>query len=218
MKMPIFKDLPSDGTMGPAARELCGTPRYYRMAIYNTLLHMMPKYCLEIGTNMGETAYLFGKYFQHFQPEGFVVTTDVGVFHEVEHPNVKQVLVYPHVPDVDKHCDVPIGTMLPNITDEHIENSIHLNFTLLTFALNQLGAQHFDFCFLDGDHYAESVRKDLELVKLLVKPPHYCIIDDVDDYHHEVAQYYHDVVKKEWRSYEFEDWDVYTGCALIWSK
>ena len=50
--------------------------RRFRDALFGSLVHLKPKYCLEIGTHIGQSTEVFQKYFDEHQPDGVVVTVE----------------------------------------------------------------------------------------------------------------------------------------------
>ena len=80
------------------ARRWLNENRQFRQALLATLIHLKPKYCLEIGTHLGQSTEVFQKYFDEYQQDGIVVTVDIHKYKDLSHlKNVKQLIVHPHV-------------------------------------------------------------------------------------------------------------------------
>jgi len=217
-----------DGTIvhGP----LSGKERYYRDALFSTLVHLKPKVCLEIGTHTGQSTHVFQEYFSRFMPDGVVVTCDIKNYVDLSSspynlPNVKQVKVYPHFWDICQHHNVNSNEMLP-FTQEDLETSVDKNTRILLGAIHQDLLEYtepqevFDFCFLDGDHHQLSLEKDLAIVQRLLRKPQYILLDDTEEWAHDSARYFHEKIKIDpgLDSYQFQDWPVAVGAALIWNS
>lgn len=194
---------------GPKA----GASRWYRDALFSTLVHLQPKLCLEIGTYYGGSSAVFQEYFDKFQPEGLLVTCDINKYVDLNMPNVKQILVYPHfdLKKTQEWHNVDLTTMLPdsNVQD-NIYNSVENNIGLL----RPFGK--FDFCFLDGDHTKFSASRDLRIAEEVLSDPKWILFDDTDEFEHECAPYYRELKERgEHNTYDFDDWDVAVGAALM---
>lgn len=213
MKIPIAKKRPPDIHVPRGPRK--GTPRHYKMALLNTLIHLRPKICLEIGTWKGGSALIFEHYFEHYQPHGVLVTADVRKYTNVASKRVRQVIVYPHSLDVCKHYSVEERHLLPNWRNR-VGDSVTMNADILFNELVEIEGflANFDFAFIDGDH--ENLLRDLEIVEQVGRPPYYTLLDDTQTGIWECGKVYHEQVKHEWNHYDFEDWDVFTGTSLIW--
>ena len=78
---------------------------HYLEGLYSTLVHLKPKYCLEIGTHKGDNSTaIFQKYFDDHCPEGLLITLDIKACDNLNYQNVKQVLVYPHHERILETC------------------------------------------------------------------------------------------------------------------
>lgn len=198
--------------VGPYAGRQC----YYKTALYNTLVALKPRVCLEIGTHFGGTAAIFTKYFADHMPDGVLVTADIKKYCDYKHPQVVQAVVYPHSVDViSRHWVTP-----PELLNGYImsyENSVGLNVAILADWLYKVGATAFDFAFLDGDHQRAAVLKDIDIAKLLTKPPHYMLLDDTKEGAHEVSVVYEKELKPVYNHYDFDDWPIFVGASLIWT-
>ena len=181
--------------------------RKFREALFGCLLQLKPKYCLEIGTHLGQSTEVFQKYFDEHEPDGVVVTVDIHKYKELDLKNAKQLIVHPHV---------------DNSSDWHyVKNEELLDHNVDSVAKN-LPESKFDFCFLDGDHQRDSVIKDFAIARNLLKEPQYILFDDTEDDgggHDSVKVYEEIVAEEKYNVYDFsKEWDVYCGCALIWNK
>ena len=201
-----------------------GSQRFYRDALYSVLEHLKPKLCLEIGTYYGGSSAVFQEYFDKLCPEGKLVTCDVNKYTELNMPNVEQVLVYPHMPkeDMDKWHQLDTNKMLPDAYSRERKHRLD-SVTFNTDILKSYGK--FDFCFLDGDHTSNSAFCDFEIAVISLKNPKWILFDDVDEFDHECAEWFSNMkninnISKNplYNIYEFEDWDVQVGAALIWGN
>lgn len=202
----------------------CGSQRFYRDALYSVLEHLRPKLCLEIGTYFGESSAVFQEYFDKLCPEGKLVTCDVNKYTELNMPNVEQVLVYPHTSkdEMDKWHQLSPDRMLPDSYSRERKDKLD-TVIFNTEILKPYG--EFDFCFLDGDHTRFSATCDFEIAEKVLKDPKWILFDDTDEFEHECAEWFHDMkdvnrISKNplYNIYEFEDWDVAVGAALMWNK
>lgn len=193
-----------------------GSQRFYRDALYSVLEHLKPKLCLEIGTYYGGSSAIFQEYFDKLCPEGKLVTCDINRYTELNMPNIEQVLVHPHTDMhlVKKWHQVEESKMLEGFNNpEIIENSVEKNIEII----RQYGK--FDFCFLDGDHTVWSASRDMIIAESVLKDPKWILFDDVDEFDHECASYFLELKSRgQYKVYEFEDWDVQVGAALIWNE
>ena len=216
MNIPLQINLGPDGTIigGPYK----GQEHYYKTALYNVLLALYPKYCLEIGTWFGGTVRVFERYFEEHQKNGRLVTADIMQRDILVSKRVHRVQVYPHSRTYWQRHPVTDADLLPD-GSERIEISRQLNTTILQDALDVIGGSSvYDIAFVDGDHAKESVEKDIAICKSLTCYPHYILLEDVREGIHEVSQYYEKEISKAWNHHDFEDWPVLSGCALIWEK
>lgn len=204
MHIPLIEKLGNDGAIITGPHE--GRIRYYRTALLNTLIHLAPRVCLEIGTYYGGSAEVFRQYFDHWRPDGMLVTADIRILVNIEDERVHQAHVYPHIPNIFDHHSVEPHELLPD-WQEHLADSVDVNCAIL----EQYGP--YDFAFVDGDHTEVSVRKDLEIVRRLVKPPHYALFDDTHEDFHESGRLYREQLVHEYDTYEFEE---FVGAALLW--
>ena len=100
--------------------------------------------------------------------------------------------------------------------DVHLHGSVEANCEILREELSKIGADAFDFCFVDGDHQRTSFLRDLEIVRILSRPPHYALLDDTKDEIHECAFVYQEKLVDEVNHYDFGDWPIFVGVSLIW--
>lgn len=187
----------------------------HRIALLNTLIKLKPKVCLEIGTYHGATAQIFEYYFNKYQPDGVLFTADIRRYQDLTTRRIRQVIVYPHVRNIaDIHLVTP-EQMLPGYGG-HFEDSAEANTAILRRELHKARAEAFDFCYIDGDHQELSFVRDLTIARNLAKPDAYMMIDDICDEVHECARVYREKVRPQAAfHYEFEDWPVFAGVALV---
>jgi predicted O-methyltransferase YrrM len=214
MKIPLVERLPRDLVIPKGACE--GEPRYYKTALLNTLIHLCPRVCLEIGTWMGGSAAIFERYFEEYRPDGFLVTADVKRYTNIASERVHQVKVYPHTLDILKYHQKVRETSLLSGWRERVSVSAKANAAILLGAMTVTGAQAYDFVFVDGDHW--NLLKDVEIVERVTKPPKHALLDDTTAYVWKASWDYHSHVKPHWETYDFEDWDIFTGTSLIWKE
>jgi hypothetical protein len=99
----------------------------------------------------------------------------------------------------------------------YISGTLEANCEILGGELNKVGADYFDFCFVDGDHNRTSFLRDLDIVKRLSRPPQFALLDDTKDEVHECAGIYQKELVDEVGHYDFEDWPIFVGVSLIWN-
>lgn len=197
---------------GPKA----GNLRYYFDALYNSLVCLKPKLCLEIGTHYGDSAKVFQAYFDEFMPEGRLITCDIKTYCDLSSlKNVIPVIVHPHANNMDKHHNVNPDLLLP-VT----ESTLTSNREIILAATETNDKSPFDFAFVDGDHQVVSAVRDIEIACSLLKTDCPFLLDDVDEEYHELSYFYHNNIKKsgEYDIYDFSDWPVTTGVALLKEK
>jgi predicted O-methyltransferase YrrM len=204
-----------------------------RKALYACLLHLRPKFCLEIGTCSGISASIFQRYFNEYCPDGLLVTVDIKQY--VKFENATQVynyaapwnfdniifrIVYPHVKNSSDWHYLEHKELLPD-WEQCIETSVENNIRIIQTAYNR----PFDFCHIDGDHQETSIRKDLETAKQLLKPPQYFTLDDVyHPKHHDVNKVFKELQQDNGLNiYDFANWNMSHGphhpyMSLIWNK
>ena len=188
--------------------------RHFRDALYASLLHVKPKYCLEIGTHIGQSTAVFQKYFNEHQPDGLVVTVDITKLVNIDSENVKQVIVHPHVSNSEDYHRVD-NNLLTHNTD-----SVEKNTALIKEAIRNYPTNFFDFCFLDGDHQKQSVINDFKISRNVLGGSQYILLDDTEEEHHDSKRVYQEIVSSESHNvYDFsKEWGCYCGCALLWDK
>lgn len=198
---------------GPKA----GAQRFYRDALYATLCHLKPQVCLEIGTHTGNATRVFQRYFDEQKKNGILITCDIKKYADLSDlKNVVQLQVYPHVNNIPDWHPVEDGEMLPGWKD--VVHSELENFKRVRKSLTDIGLWGFDFVFIDGDHQRDSVYKDLKIATELLNPPKYILLDDTDEFDHDCSAIYHQELKNKYNTYEFDDWSVAVGAALLWEK
>jgi cephalosporin hydroxylase len=225
--MKISPILPLSGPHGTINRSPryagCGT--FYRDALFSTLVELKPTVCLEIGTNTGHTARVFQRYFEEYGlDESLLITADVKIYVEMNHPNVEQVQVHPHVNNIKDLHIVEDSDLIGGRVDQL--ESVDKNISIIKDVMRERGISEIDFAFIDGDHQRESMLKDIKIARSLIKDSGYILLDDIHDYVHESAKTFHDEIKlnDQYDCYEFEDWeDLLTGTgtagtALIWQR
>lgn len=211
MKIPMTERLSPDIRVPKGPRK--GEHRFYKTALLNTLIHLYPRHCLEIGTWRGGSAKIFERYFDEHRPDGTLVTADIRRYKDVASDRVHQVLVYPHDLGVFQlHRSVKEEHLIPGWR-YHLASSVEDNAAIV---LRGIMAPAFDFVFVDGDH--RHLLKDLEIVKLVTKSPHYALLDDTQTGIWDCGRVYHDDVKHRYGHYDFDDWPIFTGTSLIWEK
>jgi hypothetical protein len=215
MNIPLVTNLGPDGTIIEGVHK--GREHYYKTALLNTLIALKPRVCLEIGTLHGGTVRVFEKYFDEYRPDGVLVTADIKIYNDLRSPRVRQVRLYPHVAYFNDLHNVEEADLLPDGATKW-EQSVELNVAILREELDNIGAEAFDFAFIDGDHRKASAEKDIIIAKALTAPPHYILMEDIREGLHEVSRYYEEVVSKEWEHWDFEDWGMLSGTALIWCE
>jgi hypothetical protein len=187
---------------------------HYKTGLLNTLIALRPIICLEIGTYYGGTTKIFEYYFRKYEPKGVLITADIRKYINLTSKRVRQVLVYPHVCNICKYHDITPDQLLPDF-EMHFDDSVEANCEILRKELKAVGAECFDFCFVDGDHQEVSFLRDLQIARLLSRPPHYTLIDDTKDEIHECAIVYKRLMN-EVNHYDFDDWPIFVGMSLIW--
>lgn len=192
--------------------------RKYKSALYNTLIHLKPKTCLEIGAYMGGSAEVFQTYFNEYMPDGLLVSADIRIYREFNLPNVRQVKVHPHVGNSRDWHDVDENDILPYADDSVAKNEL----IILTERIKKgyFVTKYFDMALLDGDHQTQSMWRDFEICCDLTTVPHYILIDDTqeDGHGHNSVQEYQKLIQLEGIDhYDFDDWDN-VGMGLVWKK
>ncbi len=183
-------------------------------SLYSTLIELKPKYCLEIGTNYGNSTRVFQDYFNEYMPDGRLITLDIKLYADLsELKNVTPLIVHPYDDSVTKWHVVTEGELLPGFKEW--DRALIKNIGLV-----QTTGLEFDFVFIDGDHFRQSLLNDIELSLQVTKAPHYMLIDDTDDPRHDSAKVFYDelVPSQEWETYDFNDWNIRTGTGLIWKQ
>lgn len=211
--MLLEKELTSN--MIPKTTSKYPTPgsRYIYNALYDTLVCLKPKACLEIGTFHGQSARVFQDYFTEHCPEGILITIDIKHYvYLTDCPNVFQVIGHPHVANSTQWHHVDDKELL-----EYTDSSVRANVKKINEANH---GKKFDFCFLDGDHQLESVRRDFLIAANVLEPPKYILFDDIDVEQHDSARYYREQIltKEILNVYDYANWGVWVGAALIWQK
>jgi hypothetical protein len=214
VNIPLVVSLGADGVIidGPHR----GEPHHYKTALFNTLIALRPKVCLEIGTLHGGTAVVFERYFREYQNDGILISVDIKLYNNLNLEHVVQVKWYPHVAWFNDLHNVDESDLLPDGA-RLWRNSVELNTRILRDELRRWGKHEFDMCFVDGDHRKASVVKDLEICKAVLAPPGYMLLEDVREGIHEVSAFYENEVKQQYEHFDFGEWPVLSGCALIWS-
>lgn len=209
MRIAIVEELQADIRIPKGPHE--GELRYYKTALLNTLIHLRPRLCLEIGTWRGGSAKVFRYYFNKYCPTGHLVTADIKRYENITSKHVTQVRVYPHTLDIFAlHKKVAEDDLLPNWR-RNVERSVEANANMV---LSPISKKKFDFAFVDGDHW--NLLKDVEIVKRVVKPPGYALLDDTTAFVWPCSWVYQDEIKPHFNTYDFEDWRMFPGTSLIW--
>jgi len=186
--------------------------RYFRDALFASLVYLKPKLCLEIGTHIGQSTLVFQKYFDEYQRDGIVITVDIKNYAHIVDRSIKQLIVHPHVSNSSDWHYVNDEELL-----DHDVDSVALNTKIIQDAVD--GAK-FDFCFLDGDHQRESVINDFAISRNVLGDDQYILLDDTEEAGHDSKTVYGEIVAANTHNiYSFsKEWGVYCGCALIWNK
>lgn len=191
-----------------------GKLSFYLDSLFATLVELKPKNCIEVGTNYGGSARIFQDYFNKYMPNGQLITLDIKSYGDIsELKNVKQVIVYPYDDTVTKWHYVTENELLPEhkCWNEALTKNIR--------RVKNLSID-FDFAFIDGDHFRQSLLNDIELCTQVTNEPHYILIDDTEDERHDSSKVFNEelVTSDEWNTYDFSDWTIRTGTGLIWKK
>ena len=156
----------------------------HHVVLRSTVLELRPRHILEIGTWKGTTAVICARAQEEAGIEdGLVVTADIiwremaAEFLELEGERIVRVQVYPHTRQAINDYNAEVG-LLPD-WEEHLDNSLEVNEALIRGAMAEADVTAFDFAFVDGDHTALGLLRDLELVQRLTRIPHYALLDDV---------------------------------------
>ncbi len=184
----------------------------YRTALFNILKYLSPKYCLEIGTHTFGGSMVFAEYFEKYQPEGKLITCDIGRYDSDEVPNrVYPVYVYPHISNVLAFHGYLEKVYYEDYLDK-LEDSVDLNCEIISKMQHELEIDKFDFAFIDGDHTTNSFLKDAMMCQRLLNNESYILIDDVTSPNHELMNFYNSYLKPKNNFYEI------AGMALIQNK
>ena len=208
---------PEDFNRVIRAGKFAGKKCYYKTGLFNTLIKLRPRICLEIGTYYGGTARVFERYFKKYRRDGLLITADIKKYKDIEGKYIIQVVVYPHVGNIGKYHNVFRKDLLPD-AEKKMGNSLEENCKILKEELKKIGAEYFDFSFIDGDHQRISFLRDIEIARRLSNSPHYILLDDTKDEAHESAFVYQGEIKNRFNHYDFEDWPIFVGMSLIWDK
>lgn len=195
--------------------DCCG--RLYRRAIWNILRELSPVYCLEIGTYIYQTSRVFSQYFTQYNPEGLLVTADISVWNRSAAPpdHVYPVMVYPHIREIEReHGGINLYYNDHRERMDNKEDSVKINLYILACKMNDINVDFFDLTFVDGDHTKASFIKDLQLAQILTSPEGYILVDDIKDQGHEQYKVYQEL-RTHNNFYEFDDWEINPGLALI---
>lgn len=186
--------------------------RHFRDALFASLVYLKPKYCLEIGTHVGQSTAVFQEYFNWYQPNGFVVTVDIKKYVDIDNKNIRQRIVHPHVSNSTEWHYVNDNELL-----DHNVDSVKANTKIIKEAT---GGKDFDFCFLDGDHQRESVIRDFAISRNVLGGDQYILLDDTEENGHDSKTIYGEMLAEGiYNTYDFsKEWGCYCGCALVWNK
>lgn len=198
---------------------------HYLDALWSTLLHYRPKFCIEIGTHDGaNSTQVFTDYLREYQPDGHLITLDVVPCKNKLSDQIHQVIVFPHHARIEQTCGAngrwfTEKNLLPGF-NEKFETSTIQNIEKIKIEMKRLGIDKFDLAFIDGDHERESLLKDMEICEHLLKDPKIMIIDDTKEEIHPCCHVYFDEIKKmeKYESYDFEDWSRFVGMSIVTTK
>lgn len=195
--------------------------RYIYEALYQTLIYLRPKYCLEIGTFHGYSAKIFQTYFNEYMPDGKLITMDIKQYVTLsEYPNVYPIIVHPYIKNSDKYHYVTKEEILEPTTNPLINLKILVTYMVKYGIDEDNELPLFDFCFLDGDHHQISAYNDFAIAKSVLKDPQYILFDDIDMPGHETVDVWNNDISKrdDINTYDYSDWNVWVGAALLWNK
>ena len=186
-----------------------GINRYYLDSLYNSLLELRPKLCLEIGTHFGGSSIVFQDYFDEYMPDGLLITCDIKKYTDLSHmKNVRFVQVHAHINNMKTHHMVRDDELLPKT-----EYSMHDNAVLI---YNVADGKKLDFVYIDGDHQAISFDNDLDIARCCKKQNAWILVDDTSEEYHELAKHFQKFRNNpKWEVYDFNDWEVLTGTSLL---
>ena len=193
---------------------------HYLDALYSSLVHFKPKYCLEIGTHMGDNSTkVFQKYFDNHMPEGLLITLDIVPCENLNYKNVKQVLVNPHHNKIYETCGAG-GRWFSSDVNFNSEDSVKNNVDKISNFISEIGFESFEFCFLDGDHERESFLGDLDTSSRLLSSGGHIMIDDTKEEYHPCCHIFQEEIRTsgKYNVYDFDDWDKFVGCSIVWKK
>lgn len=204
-----------------------------QQALWNLCLVLKPRYVLDIGTMGGTSALLAAQYLECNAPDGHVVTVDVVQTKKAaswEYPLVTKVLAVPHsFKGLQQYPWVKVGLLREDARDM-MPHSVEVNTKLVLEALEAAGGKLFDFAYVDGDHSAEGVLRDLEIVRRVTRFPHYALLDDVYMPEVPASELYQERLIHEYEHYDFDGdgWESFVEprpnvlgmprMALIWEK
>jgi len=184
---------------------------HYKKALFNTLVELRPKFCLEIGTHKGSSAEVFQNYFDKFEPNGLLVTCDIKKYVDLKNlKNVKQIIVAHHINDISSFHNIKKQELKYSFSE-----SVATNIKILREIKNE-----YDFAFIDGDHTRDSFLKDIIICETLLKDPKVMLIDDTKEPVHECSYVYMNEIKTSemYEHYDFDDWKQFVGCSLVQRK
>lgn len=195
--------------------------RYYRRAIYNTLLYIKPKYCLEVGSFIFQSSRCFSRYFKENCPDGKLITLDICKWTTCNLERVYPLMVYPYTEEViHEHGGLQVYFKdWQRIVKQGL--APEFNMFILKQEMTSLNIKQFDFIFVDGSHSKESFENDLRMAKIFCRPEGYILIDDI--YRQESDPPYDQYkiymqLKLHNEFYEYEDWSVKPNMGLIKCK
>ena len=204
-----------------------------QQALWNLCRALKAQYILDIGTMDGTSALLAAHYLEHYEPGGHVVTVDVvttTIAATWEHPLVTKVLVYPHSLSGLQQYPWDKHALLRDDFREHLEDSTDVNTEIIQDALTAAGGELFDCAYVDGDHSEVGILRDIEIIKRLVRWPHYSLLDDVYMPGVPAGGLYQETLIHQYEHYDFEGdgWETFVEprpniwgmprMALIWEK
>lgn len=191
--------------------------RYYRQAIFNTLMQLKPKYSLEIGSYLFQSSSVWSHYYDTYMSDGHLITCDIAKWSNSEPPkHVSQVMVLPHIKDVENNHG-GIDVFYKDYND-YVDDSVINNVDLIREKMYELKIPAFDLTFVDGDHARDSFLKDLDIAKFLTWGDGYILIDDINDRNHAQYEVYRELKAAGNEFYEFDEWTINPGMALIQNK
>jgi len=201
-------------------------------ALWNLCLVLKPRYILDIGTMGGTSALLAATYLEQYQDgQGHVVTLDVvPPIKPLSHPLITALQVWPYTTHGLLQYPWDEEVSLRPDWEAHIPTSQDENAAMAWKALLDKGGERFDLAYVDGDHSELGIWFDLQMIKRLVCPPHYALLDDVYMPDVPAGRVYKGRLQYQYNHYDFDGdgWENFVETrpnvwgmprmALIWER